>query len=177
MLIKLVISKNFISCKQISRRGDLDVPVVTEWLCVLIDVAGMSLAFIMGSISSRDRKVLVCSRCFCDLRNIIRCWGYSRSGGISADYKMYREMLWYFLDSFFTLVTVFCDHLSLFSFFSPCSFDVCECMQPSKWRLQKKERKENQLGTPVIVPFPSQICRRCMWSQPPDKCTHNIAGK
>lgn len=37
---------------------------------MLIDVAGMSLAFIMQSISSRDRKVLVCAGCFCDLRKL-----------------------------------------------------------------------------------------------------------
>lgn len=44
--------------------------LVTEWQRVLINMAGMSLAFIMGSISSRDRKVLVLSSgSFCHLRN------------------------------------------------------------------------------------------------------------
>lgn len=39
------------------------------------------------------------------------------------------------------------------------------------------KRKENQLGTPVVVPFPSQICKSCMWSQPLDRCTRTIVEK
>lgn len=47
--------------------------------------------------------------------------------------------------TFCTVAAVSCDHLSLFSFFSPCSSSMCECVQPSKWRLQKK-------GKPVRDP-------------------------
>lgn len=147
--------------------------LVTEWLCVLLDVAGMSLPFIMGFPVETEKYwfvvgALVISGIFNAVEVIHIQEGYVQT---RCAEKCYGISL-----TFFTVTTVFCDGFSLF-FFSPCSSSMCECIQPLKWRLQKKERKENQLGTPVIVPFPSQIYKSCVWSQPLDKCTHNIVGK
>lgn len=46
---------------------------------------------------------------------------------------------------FLIVATIVCDCLSLPSFSSSCFTNVCECVQASKWRLQKK-------GKPVRDP-------------------------
>lgn len=134
----------------------------------------MSLAFIVGSISSRDRKVLVCSRCLCDLRNILCCWDYSCSSGISVDCTMCREVLSYYPYFFY------CSHYILWPFvlllFLSLLLHHVWMRTALKVEAAKRERKENQLGMAVIVPFSSQNCKSCMWSQPLNRCTHNIVG-